>query len=90
MREARRRAQHTLGRMPSQPTIATRPSRLRLGRSSARPVPLAGAITESWQYAVLAGSVVLMLVARWGVVTTLLLAGTAGVLAALLGAQLPS
>jgi chromate transporter len=52
-------------------------------------VLLAGALSEAWQWAVLAGAALLLLVARRGVVLTLLLAGAAGVLAALAGAPLP-
>ena len=52
-------------------------------------VPLTAALGESWQYAVLAGGAVALLVLRRGVVPTLLLAGCAGVAAALLGAPIP-
>jgi chromate transporter len=52
-------------------------------------VPLARALSEPWQYGVLGGAVVLLLVLRRGVVPTLLLAGAAGVVAALVGAKLP-
>ena len=51
-------------------------------------VPLAQALSEGWQVAVLAGAAVLLLLRR-GVVTTLVLAGAAGALAAVLGAPLP-
>ena len=51
-------------------------------------IPLAQALSEGWQVAVLAGAAVL-LVLRRGVVTTLVLAGAAGALAAVLGAPLP-
>ncbi len=53
-------------------------------------VPLARAISEPWQYAVLAGAAVLLLVARRPVVETLLLAAAAGVAVAAAGGQLPS
>jgi chromate transporter len=53
-------------------------------------VPLAGALSQVWQYAVLAGAALLLLVLRRGVVPTLLLAGCAGAAAALLGATIPS
>ncbi len=49
-------------------------------------IPLAGAIGETWQYFVLGTAAVALLVLRRGVVTTLLLAGVAGVAAVLLGA----
>lgn len=53
-------------------------------------IPLAQALTETWQLAVLALAAVLLLVLRRGVVLTLLLAALAGALAALAGAPLPS
>lgn len=53
-------------------------------------VPLAAALTEVWQYAVLAAGAVLLLALRLGVVPTLLLAAAAGAVAALAGAPLPS
>jgi chromate transporter len=52
-------------------------------------IPLAGALGESWQYAVLAIAAVALLVLRRGVVSTLLLAGVAGLAAALFGAPIP-
>jgi chromate transporter len=52
-------------------------------------VPLTAALAESWQYAVLAAAALALLVLRRGVVGTLLLAGCAGVMAALLGAPIP-
>ena len=52
-------------------------------------VPLARALSESWQYGVLAAAAVLLLALRRGVVPTLVLAGAAGVVAALAGAKLP-
>ena len=52
-------------------------------------VPLARALSESWQYAVLAGAAVSLFVLRRGVVTTLLAAGIVGVIAAVAGAELP-
>jgi len=53
-------------------------------------VPLAGALSEAWQYGVLAAAAVMLLVLRRGIVPTLLLAGCAGAVAALLGAGIPS
>ncbi|HSZ15203.1 MAG TPA: chromate transporter [Solirubrobacteraceae bacterium] len=53
-------------------------------------VPLTSALAEGWQYAVLAGGAIALLVLRRGVVPTLLLAGCAGVAAVLLGAPVPS
>jgi chromate transporter len=52
-------------------------------------VPLAAALQESWQYALLAAAAVALLLLRGSVVPTLLLAGLAGIVAALLGAQIP-
>jgi chromate transporter len=52
-------------------------------------IPLALALDEWWQFGVLAGAAVSVLVFRRGVVTTLLAAGAAGVVAALVGAPLP-
>ncbi len=46
-------------------------------------IPLTGALSHSWQYAVLAGALVLLLGLRRGVVLTLLGAGAAGVVIAL-------
>ena len=51
-------------------------------------VPLAAAISETWQYAVLGGATLVLFALRRGVVLTLLLAGLAGTLAAALGAPL--
>ncbi len=52
-------------------------------------VPLARALSETWQYGVLAGAAVCMLALRRGVVPTLVLAGVAGVAVALAGGKLP-
>ncbi|HEY7259229.1 MAG TPA: chromate efflux transporter [Gaiellales bacterium] len=52
-------------------------------------VPLAGALTETWQYAVLAAGALLLFVARRGVVLTLLAAGAAGAAVGLAGGPLP-
>jgi chromate transporter len=52
-------------------------------------VPLAGALSETWQYAVLAAAAVSLLALRRGVVPTLLLAGCVGAVAGLAGAPLP-
>jgi chromate transporter len=52
-------------------------------------VPLAGALTETWQITVLAAAAVALLVARRGVVEVLLGAGVVGVVVALAGAPLP-
>ncbi len=52
-------------------------------------VPLALALGEPWQAAVLAGAAVALFVLRRGVVATLLAAGAIGAVAGLLGAPLP-
>jgi len=52
-------------------------------------VPLTAALGAGWQYAVLAAGAIALLVLRLGVVITLLAAGCAGVVAALLGAPIP-
>jgi chromate transporter len=52
-------------------------------------IPLAAAISETWQYAVLAVAAAALLALRRSVVMTLLAAGTAGAVAGLLGAPLP-
>ncbi|HYI75233.1 MAG TPA: chromate efflux transporter [Gaiellaceae bacterium] len=51
-------------------------------------VPLALALQETWQWAVLAGAAVALLVLRRGVVLTLLAAGAVGAVAVVLGAPL--
>ncbi|HEX6664819.1 MAG TPA: chromate efflux transporter [Gaiellaceae bacterium] len=52
-------------------------------------IPLTRALTETWQYAILAGATILLLALRRGAVLTLLLSGTAGALIALTDAALP-
>ncbi len=52
-------------------------------------IPLALALDEWWQFGVLAGAAVSVLVFRRGVVTTLLAAGAVGAVAGLVGAPLP-
>ena len=46
-------------------------------------IPLTRALSHPWQYAVLTGSLILLLLLRRGVVLTLLSAGAAGVIIAL-------
>ena len=53
-------------------------------------VPLALALTETWQLAVLAAGLVLLFAARRGILATLVVAGAGGVIAALAGAPLPA
>jgi chromate transporter len=50
------------------------------------PIRLALALSQAWQYVVLAAAAVLLLLLRRGVVLTLLLCGVAGVVIALAGA----
>jgi chromate transporter len=52
-------------------------------------IPLAAALREPWQFAVLAAALVLLLVVRRGVVLTLICAGVAGAALVLLGASPP-
>lgn len=52
-------------------------------------IPLAGALVETWQFVVLALAAVALLLARGGVVTTLVLAGVLGAIVALAGGPLP-
>jgi chromate transporter len=53
-------------------------------------IPLAGAISETWQLVVLAAAALALLVLRRGIVSTLLLAGSAGAMIGLVGGPLPS
>jgi chromate transporter len=52
-------------------------------------IPLAGALTETWQFLVLAAAAIALLLARRGVVSVLLGAGAIGAVVALAGAPLP-
>ena len=52
-------------------------------------IPLTTALTQPWQYAVLAAATVLLLALRRGVVSTLLAAGAAGLIISLAGGPLP-
>jgi chromate transporter len=52
-------------------------------------VTLAGALTETWQYGVLAGAAIVLLAVKRGPVATLLLAAGAGVVVALAGGPVP-
>jgi chromate transporter len=60
-----------------------------IGAIAGAAVTLAIALGEVWQFAVLAAAAVALLVARRGVVTTLLAAGFVGAVAALAGAPVP-
>jgi chromate transporter len=53
-------------------------------------IPLALALTERWQFAVLAAAAIVLLGLRRGVVSTLVAAGVTGAFAAVAGAPLPS
>ncbi len=52
-------------------------------------IPLALSLTQAWQYAVLAGAVILLFALRRGVVTTILAAAATGTVLALAGVPLP-
>jgi chromate transporter len=52
-------------------------------------IPLAAALRETWQFAVLAASAIALLLARRGIVVTLVGAGVVGTVAALAGAPVP-
>jgi chromate transporter len=52
-------------------------------------IPLARALTQPWQYAVLAGAAVLLLALRRGIVLVLCAAGAAGLIIALAGGPVP-
>jgi chromate transporter len=52
-------------------------------------VPLATALSEAWQYAILAAAAIALLALRRGIVATLILAGAVGAVAGLWGAPLP-
>jgi chromate transporter len=52
-------------------------------------IPLAGALSEAWQFAVLAAAVLALLALRLGVVLTLVAAGAVGVVVALAGGPVP-
>jgi chromate transporter len=61
-----------------------------IGAIAGAALPLALALTETWQLAVLAAAAVALFVLHRGVVLTLLAAGAAGAVAGALGAPLPS
>jgi chromate transporter len=52
-------------------------------------IPLAGALAETWQILVLSAAAVALLLARRGVVSTLVVAGLAGAIVAIAGGPLP-
>ncbi|MEX2196182.1 MAG: chromate efflux transporter [Thermoleophilaceae bacterium] len=60
-----------------------------IGAIAGAAIPLALALTETWQFAVLAAAVVALFVLRHGVVSTVIVAGAVGALASALGAPLP-
>jgi chromate transporter len=60
-----------------------------IGAIAGAAIPLALALSETWQLAVLAAAGVMLLLLRRGVVVTLVGAGAAGALASALGAPLP-
>jgi chromate transporter len=61
-----------------------------IGAIAGAAIPLALALGEAWQVAVLAGAAVALFALRRGVVLTLVAAGVAGVVASLVGAPLPA
>jgi chromate transporter len=52
-------------------------------------IPLAAALSETWQYMVLAAAAIALLALRRSIVLTLLAAGTVGAVAGLMGAPIP-
>jgi chromate transporter len=60
-----------------------------IGAIAGAAIPLALAIAETWQFAVLTAAAVALFVLRRGVVVTLIAAGAAGAVAGALGAPLP-
>jgi chromate transporter len=52
-------------------------------------IPLAVALSQTWQYAVLLAAAIALLILRRGIVLTLVVAGATGAVAGLLGAPLP-
>ncbi len=60
-----------------------------LGAILGSAIPLAGALQEAWQFALLGAAAVVLLARRLGVVATLVSAGAVGTVAALSGAPLP-
>ena len=52
-------------------------------------IPLAGELTQTWQFVLLGAAALALLVARRGIVPTLLAAGAVGVVVALAGGPLP-
>ena len=60
-----------------------------IGAIAGAAIPLALALAETWQLAVLAAAAVALFVLRRGVVPTIVAAGIAGILASALGAPLP-
>lgn len=53
-------------------------------------IPLAGALTEGWQFVVLGAGAVMLLILKRGLITTLVVAAVAGGAAAVAGAPLPA
>ena len=52
-------------------------------------IGLAAALAESWQFLVLGAAAIALLIAKRGIVSTLLVAGTAGAIVGLAGGPLP-
>ena len=60
-----------------------------IGAIAGAAIPLALALSEDWQLAILAAAAVALFVGRRSVVPTLIAAGTVGVVVSALGAPLP-
>jgi chromate transporter len=60
-----------------------------IGAIAGAAIPLALALTEGWQFAVLAAAALALFVLRRGVVVTLVAAGAVGAIASVLGAPIP-
>ncbi len=60
-----------------------------LGAIIGAAIPLAGALRETWQFAVLGAAAIALLVARLGIVLTLVAAGVIGAVVALAGGPVP-
>jgi chromate transporter len=71
-------------------TGSTRAGPAAIGAIAGAAIPLALALTETWQLAVLAAAAFALFVLCRAIVPTLIAAGAAGALASALGAPLPS
>ena len=62
----------------------------KIARMAGAAIPLTGALSETWQFFVLAAAALSLLALRRGIVLTLLAAGAAGAVIALSGGPVPS